>query len=234
MTDIKKIFDDIYLAVVVAESHKVMAKFYAQFPNKPNFSYENKPIPQQFVDKIHNEFVRNILNNHLDVLKNGYGARSYPLYLIATEWKRHFSSDLTDAAIIKDILTNIYNELFPVSFQYNSYSCNNNEIEFYQSELASAYFFGQTTSGESLWSLNNDTLISLYLDWIYDQIMNCHQCKPDFPFKLEISAYTEERQIAAQIREKIISKYNNYPRLDESLDNPFVNGNTIYIKCLNI
>lgn len=226
MAAIAQFFNDIYTSIFAVNTTNETSIYDPHFPDKPNFSYMNKPDPHQFINKIHNEFVRNILNNNLDILRSWNVNRFYPLYLIATEWKIQFGSDLTDQMIIKDILTNIYSELFPIAFKYNN--INNNNI-FYQTEINTRDFFGSSQSGENIWSLTNDTLIDLYLEWIHDQIVKCHQCQPNFPFRLTISTRTES-QPPIEFMNKIYSKYNEYPSLNESLDNPFVNGNTIYIK----
>lgn len=197
------------------------SRYDPQFISKPNFSYMKKPNPVQFINKINNEFVKKCLYEISDIIKQSHANKFYPLYYVADHWKKEYSSDLTDEIIIKDILKNIYDELFPIWFKLNGYM--NPKIDFYDIEINSRNYFG------GLFDLNNPVLVRIYLDWIVEKINEIKNNKNDLPIRLTIST-REEAPLSDEMKIIISERFKNYPLMDEKLDNPFDKGNQMYIR----
>lgn len=199
-----------------------------QFAFKPEFSYMNKPDATQFINKLNNTFVKQLLTQNEQIFENSFTNTFYPLWFIAINWKNAHNEDLKDETVIKDILLNIYDELFPLGFKFNGYSEQGKSINFYDIEINTRIYFGNHNS-ENLWTLNNDVLMNLYLDWINRQIMKVREYKYDLPLCLTFSTRVES-ELPENVKELIFSKYIMYPTLSKTLSNPFIHGNTIYIK----
>ncbi len=209
-----------------------VSKYDPQFPEKPGFSYMNKPNPAQFIAKIGNEFVREVLTNISDELQAWNTNAFWPMYFVATEWKKKYGVNLEDETIIKDILTNIYDELFPMSIKFGGISAPDNKLySYYQAEIQTRCDFGASNKENyNLWSLNNEVLLNIYLGRIFTFLDKYSKFHPDFPFVILFSLRSESHP-PIEFRKKIVERYINCPEMDNSVFglNPFVKGNVLYV-----